>query len=463
MPSEPRWHRAAGAPWRRTFEATLIGTDTGIVELRGPARLLWELADVPTTEAVLLGALASAFDLPIAAVEAEATRAIQELQRSGALAATGGIAITPRVTRRPLHASGRSRDPVEQLAAWGIAAGGTDDDRPWDTMLPAITRERLSGLAFGAITAGDSEPSTEALASLRAMHREAMLVAIGVERAACEVLGALADAGITPVIHKGPSIAHTVYDDPAHRPFGDVDLLVHPADLDRAFAVLVALGYRRRYPQPRPGFDRRFGKGAAFVAADGTEIDLHRSFAAGPFGLTIDVEEVHAARRTAAVLDGAAATMAPEHQLIATAVHAALGDRHPRVLNLRDIAQLLAVDAIDPDAVVRAACRWKVDGPVAAAIVAAAGALGIAGDEPLVAWAGKHEPSRAQRSAMRAYTAPSRSYATQSIAAVRVIPGVRDRAAYLRAMLLPDRSYLADRDRGLLRRWTRIVRTAVRR
>ncbi|MHB8078488.1 MAG: nucleotidyltransferase family protein, partial [Candidatus Krumholzibacteriia bacterium] len=36
----------------------------------------------------------------------------------------------------------------------------------------------------------------------------------------------------------------TVYDDPAERPFGDLDLLVRPAELDAAAAIMRRLGYR---------------------------------------------------------------------------------------------------------------------------------------------------------------------------------------------------------------------------
>ena len=56
--------------------------------------------------------------------------------------------------------------------------------------------------------------------------------------------------------------------------------------------TLVAVGHRRKFPEPRPGFDRRFGKGSCLVSPGGHEIDLHRTLAMGPYGVRIDLEDL---------------------------------------------------------------------------------------------------------------------------------------------------------------------------
>ncbi|MBA3621797.1 MAG: hypothetical protein H0W51_05695 [Euzebyales bacterium] len=56
-------------------------------------------------------------------------------------------------------------------------------------------------------------------------------------------------------------------------------------------------GYRRSWPQLRPGFDRRFGKGAPLRRDEGWELDLHRTFVMGPFGLTVDLDGLFASSR----------------------------------------------------------------------------------------------------------------------------------------------------------------------
>lgn len=57
-----------------------------------------------------------------------------------------------------------------------------------------------------------------------------------------EALAALAETGIAVVILKG-TVASMYYPDPALRSYGDIDLMVAPADLTRARAVLIESGF----------------------------------------------------------------------------------------------------------------------------------------------------------------------------------------------------------------------------
>lgn len=58
------------------------------------------------------------------------------------------------------------------------------------------------------------------------------------------VATAMRGDGLAPVLLKGGALLLTVYDDPAERPFGDLDLLVRPTELDAAAAVMRRLDYR---------------------------------------------------------------------------------------------------------------------------------------------------------------------------------------------------------------------------
>ena len=59
--------------------------------------------------------------------------------------------------------------------------------------------------------------------------------------------------------------------------------------------------------------------------------------------------------------------------------------------------------------------------------------------------------------AFRAYVGDTRSYAAQAAANLAAIEGVRGKAAYARAILLPERSYVEQRDAGYGRRLRRAV------
>jgi hypothetical protein len=67
--------------------------------------------------------------------------------------------------------------------------------------------------------------------------------ALGIDALTIEVLRAFRAAGCRSIVLKGPAFRRHLYDDGEPRGYGDVDLLVAPADLPRAGAVLAGLGY----------------------------------------------------------------------------------------------------------------------------------------------------------------------------------------------------------------------------
>lgn len=95
---------------------------------------------------------------------------------------------------------------------------------------------------------------------------------LGLDAVAFEVSSGLADAGVPAVLLKGASIARWLYGDGTVRTYGDVDLMVAPADFTRAEGVLAALGFTLA----RPGLSTReeTGHGRVWDRA-GAIVDLH--------------------------------------------------------------------------------------------------------------------------------------------------------------------------------------------
>lgn len=83
----------------------------------------------------------------------------------------------------------------------------------------------------------DAERKLKALA-LR--HRDASRIRTS---ALLEILEHLAARNIQVLVLKGAALAHLIYDSPGLRPMSDIDLLVAPAHLEQASAVLADLGY----------------------------------------------------------------------------------------------------------------------------------------------------------------------------------------------------------------------------
>lgn len=292
-------------------------------------------------------------------------------------------------------------------------------------------------------------------------HERALALDLLLEWLLLRTVHALEEDGIPTRVLKGASVAHTVYPSPALRSFGDVDLLVPGSHYDRAVGALCAQGGRRRYPEPRLGFDRRFGKGVCIETRDGVEVDLHRTLVAGPFGLSIDADELFDAAATFSISDRVLDCLDLEARLIHACFRAALGGDDTRLVPLRDVAQIALHTAVDTDRVQDLVTRWRCGIVVQRAIRLTWEAFALNADPALVRWARRHEPSVFEQRAVRAYVAPNRSYARQALAGLEAVRGVPAKVAYARALMLPRASYVRERDGGYLRRLKRGVKLLV--
>ena len=188
---------------------------------------------------------------------------------------------------------------ARRLATVGLP-GASDvrleiSEADWPRVLGITARQRITGLASAAVRDGWLHLSVPQRAELEERHRSAMAMVLVLDQLLIEVSEAMAVARIQPVVLKGPSFADAFYPDRSWRSYGDLDLLVSAADWRNASGVLSRLGFERIIPEPRPGFDERWGKGASFEDVRKLQVDLHRTLALGSFGLWID---------TAALLDG---------------------------------------------------------------------------------------------------------------------------------------------------------------
>lgn len=339
---------------------------------------------------------------------------------------------------------------------------GAPDGTAWAELVVSVKRQRLAGLLALAVADGAVEVDAARAEQVAALHRTAMVKAVVLERALLTTTDVLGHAGVDLRVLKGTAVAHLDYPDPAQRCFGDVDLLVRAEQFDAAIEALRAGGYERLFPEPRPGFQRRFGKGNCMVTPEHHEIDLHRTLAMGPFGLTIVLDDLWANGATFRLAGQDVPALAGEERFLHACFHASLGDPIPRLSVLRDVAQMLLTRPLDLDRVRRRSAAWRADAVIARAVALAGDAFALQATEPLLAWARAYEPDGRERQAMAVYTDPHQTYAAKSFAALRAIPGLPAKAAYLRALAFPDRSYLAGRHESRLHRWTRGLTQVVR-
>ncbi len=307
----------------------------------------------------------------------------------------------------------------------------------------------LTGFLAAAILDGlvvtDAETAARVVETWRAALRGVVLV----EAFAVRHAVVLDDAGIRWRLTKGAGLAHLDYRRQlSQRTFGDVDLMIHPDDWTSALAALTDVGLRRPAPELRPGYDRRFGKGATFVDERGWELDLHLRFAIGRFGVRAETaelferaDEIELGGRTVPVLAG------PD-RLLHACHHLVLGG-FSGLRVARDVAQLLLVSEVDWHDTVETSTRWHVDAAVASGIVQAWERLELDVDHPAHAWAADHPIGRSDARAMRVFT-EERPFRNQALTAVPALPR-RKVPAYILALTRPSRAWRTGRSGQLTR------------
>lgn len=344
---------------------------------------------------------------------------------------------------------------LRAVAAFGLPDSSVDaparplSESAWEELLAHVRWQRLTNLLAHAVSTGVF-PATEAqIAAAIDDDIPALTGVLRLEAELLEVAGILDRAGVPFRVLKGPAVAHLDYPDPAWRCFGDLDLLIPPAALDDAIGLLSGLGYARRFPQPRDGFDRRFTKSVSLDGPDGQQLDLHRTLAAGGLGHRIIVSMLWSTLSSRFALGGRDfAALGAEERFLHACYHLVLGNAPPRLVPQRDVAEMLHNNTVDADRVLVIASAWRGKAVVARAITTTVDNLRLSTDTPLVAWAEEFNPGRREQRELARATSPRYSYAAQAIDSVRAIHGPRERLAYVSALAFPRRSYLRGRHSG---------------
>lgn len=366
-------------------------------------------------------------------------------------------AVSAPLTEAP-GGHGASMRLAAQVAAFGLPGSLHDFPRhpvgrhTWQGLVETVRRQRLSGMLVGAIEAGAWPATEQQAAAALDLHLDAISSVLRLERMLLAVLDELTAAGVEPRVLKGSAVAHLDYPKSHERLFGDVDLLVRAEEFDRAVAALTGAGHRRRFPQPRPGFDRRFSKGTSFVTVGGFELDLHRTFVMGPFGLLVDLADVWSDPDRFSLAGRQLTALSPEVRFLHACFHAALGDVVPRLVPQRDVVQMLLSGRLDGGLVRSLMHGWQAEAVVARAVSLSWRTLAVADEVALSAWAQRYTPTMREERYLRVYTDARGSYAAKELVALGVIPRWRDRAAFLHALMLPDHSYVQGRHPGRVAR-----------
>jgi hypothetical protein len=124
------------------------------------------------------------------------------------------------------------------------------------------------------------------------------------------------------------------------------------------------------------------------------------------------------------------------------------------------VVQLVTFEKPNLLDVLMTARAWRCEVVVAKAVTTAWDTLEITAEPPIVAWARQFEPDRTERFLLASHEGAARSF-TRHLAALWVLPSVRDRLQYAHAIAFPQREYLAARGLSARTHVERAVRRIV--
>jgi hypothetical protein len=227
----------------------------------------------------------------------------------------------------------------------------------WDAFLQVAGRHRVRPLVHAALR---QAPASLVPANINAhlsnfvhanAHRNLYLIS-----ELRRLLDSFAGAGITVVPFKGPVLAVELYRNPSLREAGDLDLLVHRADIVRARNLLISLGHQPIFPTATPAESAYLAKltgkrESAYVQAHSEHhlvreqgqlnIDLHWALAVSDFYLPLDEQRLWSWIAPRPFIGRDVQTFSPEALLIVLCINGGK-DCWERLDRICDVAALLA-------------------------------------------------------------------------------------------------------------------------
>jgi hypothetical protein len=353
---------------------------------------------------------------------------------------------------------------VARYGLYGAEPPAAVGDQNWSLALATLADEKVLGIACAAATDGWLRLDADQYAELVGRQRQAMAWCLGLERRLQQIADAFDGAGVDFVVLKGPALAHTVYPDPSWRTFNDLDVLVRTSQWRAAVEVLQGeFGWPRRLPEPRRGFDERFGKAAVFTTDTGQQIDLHRNLAQGPFGVWIDGDELFDRAATFDTAGWSLRRPGDTDLFVHACIHEVLGGASPRAIQVRDVVQTMHLGALDPALMSSMLRRWRLSAVVMRALDAIP-SHGREAAHSFVMGLAQATQTRQHVEALDAHDRARNGGLRSALRTVRAVPGVRERIAFATSLAFPSRDFLRSRagSDGVLARISRL-RAAARR
>jgi Uncharacterised nucleotidyltransferase len=114
----------------------------------------------------------------------------------------------------------------------------------WEGMLGLVDHHRVVPQVYGELSALSHLVPAPQFDALRLRYQDNARKTLWFTGELVRILGRLESLGIKALPYKGPVLARTLYGEVTQRQFGDLDVLILPADVAKVKAALLDLGYK---------------------------------------------------------------------------------------------------------------------------------------------------------------------------------------------------------------------------
>ena len=228
---------------------------------------------------------------------------------------------------------------------WDRSSWRADGDRDidWTEVVRMALDHGVAGLLCRSIGALPSALVPEDIAAAATIYLDrANAEGTALLRQLMEALDVLAADAVAALPFKGPALGVLAHASAAIRPSRDIDVLVHPRDMDGAIAALGRLGYRLSESLPPKAMAACYESyGQDIVFSEGrAPVEPHCAFTPSTLAVDLDLDGIWR-RASQVALDGrTVATLSLEDTLLVACLHGSK-ERWWRLLWVADVAALL--------------------------------------------------------------------------------------------------------------------------
>ncbi|MCG8636155.1 MAG: nucleotidyltransferase family protein [Desulfobacterales bacterium] len=151
----------------------------------------------------------------------------------------------------------------------------------WDSFTEAVRFHRTCAPVYRNLTTYFSrETPPGILKKLKQQNLRRLAKGLKYTAETIKLAGALKKQGIPCLFYKGACLSKLLYNDPAERFSGDIDLLISPGSLKHAERLLFSMGYARTDPpvefrESNFGYYRKIRIHATYRSPDNIPVELH--------------------------------------------------------------------------------------------------------------------------------------------------------------------------------------------